>query len=156
MDIMKMIEGNLLDITDGIICHQVNCLGIMGGLAGQIKQKWHVQVKNYIDAGRNGKIELGDYLLSYLTPDLVLCHIAGQYNIGPNTDLNSVSKAFTRFKEEFLDTLTSYFDIPVYIPFMMGCGMGGGNWKDYLNVVETVLPDVIVVARPEDLKKFKV
>lgn len=153
---MKIIEGNLLDITDGIICHQANCLGIMGGLAGQIKNKWPKQVQNYIDAGREGKVELGDYLLSYLTEDLVLCHIAGQYNIGPNTDLNAVSKAFTSLRNEFLEPIWEYVDIPVYIPFMMGCGMGGGNWKDYLDVVETVLPDVVVVARPEDLKKFKV
>ena len=34
---MKIINGNILDITEGVIVHQVNCKGVMGaGLALQM------------------------------------------------------------------------------------------------------------------------
>lgn len=38
---VKIINGNLLDATEDIICHQVNCQGVMGsGVAKAIREKW--------------------------------------------------------------------------------------------------------------------
>ena len=34
-------RSNLLEVRSGILCHQVNCIGLMGaGLALQIRNKW--------------------------------------------------------------------------------------------------------------------
>ena len=36
-----LINGNLLDVQQGIIVHQVNCRKVAGaGLAKQIREKW--------------------------------------------------------------------------------------------------------------------
>lgn len=42
---IKTIEGNILDAEEDIICHQVNCKGVMGaGLAKQSKSKANTQM----------------------------------------------------------------------------------------------------------------
>lgn len=37
---MTVIKGDLLKITEGIIFHQVNCMGLTGGLAGALRRKF--------------------------------------------------------------------------------------------------------------------
>ncbi|WP_223260709.1 hypothetical protein [Bacillus sp. LNXM65] len=38
---IKTVDGNILEASEDIICHQVNCKGVMGaGLAKQIKSKY--------------------------------------------------------------------------------------------------------------------
>jgi hypothetical protein len=39
---------------------------------------------------------------------------------------------------------------PLYAPFRMGCGLGGGDWLEYEAILERNLPDLIIVQRPED------
>ena len=47
---IKIIEGNILNAEEDIICHQVNCRGKMGsGLAKQIRDKYPDVYKEYVD-----------------------------------------------------------------------------------------------------------
>lgn len=58
---IKTVEGNILDAEEDIICHQVNCKGVMGaGLAKQIKSKYPNVYKDY----KRLCAEQGDDLLS--------------------------------------------------------------------------------------------
>ena len=45
-------QGNLLESNCDIICHQVNCKGVMGaGIAKQIKDKWsnvYIEYKDFV------------------------------------------------------------------------------------------------------------
>ena len=46
---MRYIEGDILKIQEGIICHQVNCIGYMGaGIALGIKRKYYKVYDAYI------------------------------------------------------------------------------------------------------------
>ena len=45
---INVITGNLLDATENVICHQVNCQGVMGGgLALQLRKKWPNVYEDY-------------------------------------------------------------------------------------------------------------
>ncbi|MDM5320060.1 hypothetical protein QUF57_08725 [Bacillus pumilus] len=45
---IKKVDGNILETSEDIICHQVNCKGVMGaGLAKQIKSKYLNVYKEY-------------------------------------------------------------------------------------------------------------
>ena len=45
---VEIIYGNLLESNANLICHQVNCLGVMGsGVALQIKNKWPIVFAEY-------------------------------------------------------------------------------------------------------------
>lgn len=47
-DMIKKVDGNILETSEDIICHQVNCKGVMGaGLAKQIKSKYLNVYKEY-------------------------------------------------------------------------------------------------------------
>ena len=47
---MKIIYGDILNITEGIIRQQVNCMGVMGsGLAKQIRNKYPRVYQKYKD-----------------------------------------------------------------------------------------------------------
>jgi hypothetical protein len=35
--------------------------------------------------------------------------------------------------------------MPVYIPYNMGCGLGGGDWEIVSGIIEETLPDAIIV-----------
>ena len=40
---IKTVYGNILDATEDIICHQVNCQGVMGaGVAKALYQRWPI------------------------------------------------------------------------------------------------------------------
>jgi len=46
---LNVINGDLLDITKGLIAHQVNLKGVMGdGLAKQIKDKYPNVYSQYV------------------------------------------------------------------------------------------------------------
>jgi len=72
---MNQINGNILDIKHGIICHQVNCRKVMGGgLALQIKNKWPHIYKNYI---QNPQV-LGTVHLGKATNNILVANLFGQ------------------------------------------------------------------------------
>jgi len=85
--IIIMIEvlknSNILDVQTGIICHQTNCVGVMGGgLALQIRNKWPEVYKQYCsfcEGYQNRKaIELLGYVQDVIVDnDLVVANCFG-------------------------------------------------------------------------------
>lgn len=143
---MKQIEDNMLDITDGIICHQVNCQGVMGaGIALQIKKRFPEVFKQYRKNYNNGNLTLGTNLYVFIDNALVVANLAGQNRYGSNnmhTDYTSL--------QQCLDDLKLFRNMymagqPIYFPYKMSCGMGGGDWNIVSNMIELVFPDAIVV-----------
>ena len=138
---LKTIKKNILKVTKGVIVHQVNCQGIMGaGLALQIKQKWPIVFTKY----KNKDWELGDVQLVKITETLWLANLAGQNYYGRDkryTDYRAVQKGFNKLKKR-IEKLG--YNIPVYVPYKMGCGMAGGDWSIYKDIVKKVYPSIII------------
>ena len=46
---VEIVEhSDLLKVKKGIVCHQVNCIGVMGaGIAQDIRTKWPAVYRNY-------------------------------------------------------------------------------------------------------------
>jgi len=113
---MNYINGNLLDIPEGILVHQVNTLGVMGaGIALQIKKKWPQVYSEYKDKCLEG-IELGDVILCEIYPKLVIGNLAGQEKLGPGSTVYDsyykglpIIKRFSELKE-----------LPIYFPYKIG------------------------------------
>jgi O-acetyl-ADP-ribose deacetylase (regulator of RNase III) len=144
---LKTIKQNILEVTSGIICHQVNCKGVMGsGIALSIKNKWPVVYEQYIRRYRaNGEGWFpGDIQIVPVTSDLSVCNMAGQDGYGRGevqTDEGAVDEMFFQLAEAvfYMDDLPS-----IYIPYKMGCGLAGGHWITYLEIVEKYVPDAII------------
>lgn len=146
---LKQINGDLLKIESGIILHQVNCIGATGGLAGALKRKWPDAFKSYrahCHPDAIGDVVVG--VASYNNDEegsfkLLIAHVFGQYYPGPNTDLAAVKSALYKLARQL--KRDEFKDVPVYAPFKMGCGLGGGDWSEYEPLIEQFLPQTIIV-----------
>lgn len=155
---LKIIEGDLLEIPVGSLLHQVNCRGATGGLAGALRRKYHSAFNRYIDmcdqAAFMGESKslLGVFCSSEADrnlPHLSIVHIFGQLNPGPNTDMDAVDGAL----EAYAEWRTNRNDeLPVYAPYQMGCRLGGGDWSKYSAIIEKHLPTCIIVRKYEPLQ----
>ncbi len=140
---MKIETGNILDIAEGIICHQVNSEGVMGaGLALQIKNKWRKVYDDYMYLYKNGYLKLGTIHFTQVDKNLWVCNIVGQGMYGWQgrfTDYDAFKQAVSELRP-FHDKGTK-----IYFPYGIGCGLAGGNWDVVLDIIEHELPNAIIV-----------
>jgi O-acetyl-ADP-ribose deacetylase (regulator of RNase III) len=144
----KVLNVSLLDIQRGVLVHQVNCRGAMGrGLALAIRQKWPVVYSEYRKKLARGELKLGTIQLVQVEPDLYVCNLAGQDRWGtdsPKTDLGAYS-----FTWPIVSLEAAKLRLPIYAPWMIGCGLGGGDWSIIQPFVEALCPEVNWVREPE-------
>lgn len=141
---MKIITGNLLELTHGTILHQVNCRGVVGGLAGALHKRWPVAFEEYFASCKvSGILMAGETLVTDATASLKIAHVFGQREPGADTSMSLARAALHSAKRNVNRE-------PVYAPFRMGCGIGGGNWDEYLAALCEAFPEIIIVQRPED------
>ena len=94
-------------------------------------------------------INLGTSVIGRASPELHIAHIFGQEFPGPNTDLAAVDSALA----DLAATIARSPDLsplPVYVPHLMGCGLGGGDWDAYASTLQRYFPDITIVQRPCD------
>ena len=142
---LKHVSGNILtpNLEDRgvIVCHQVNCMGVMGaGLALQVRTKHPEVFGLYRDKCRQiaaGIGGLGDVQFCSVLADAgyIVANIFGQDGYGRDkqyTDYAALKKAFQNIAMAF----------PMYIiriPYLMGCGLAGGDWNTVYGIVEETL-----------------
>lgn len=142
---LKIINKNILTIEEGIICHQVNCMGVMGaGLAKEIAKKWPKVFQEYKDAYHKDGLRLGNVIFVNINNNLWVANVCGQYGYGKHknfiyTIYNSVARAFYKINEFAFKQ-----NLQIYVPYFMGCGLAGGNWEVYSTVIEEVAPNTII------------
>ena len=100
---IKTIVGDILDATEEITCHQVNCRGVMGaGVAKTLCTRWPIIKKTYIRYCRrfeNQNELLGHVLPVEVEPNKTVLNIFGQLDYGRDkyrkyTDYVALTKAF--------------------------------------------------------------
>lgn len=128
--IKLLTNSNILDVKSGIICHQVNCKGVMGaGLAKQIKDKYPIVYREYL----RSPMGLGYCQIVGVDDGLDIANLFGQNNYGRygiQTSYSALGKA--------LDTLfrdAEYSCVDVHIPYGIGCGLAGGEWNKVYNMI---------------------
>ena len=128
---VKVLEhSNLLDVQNGIICHQTNCIGMMnGGIALQIRNKWPKVYTEYIEDCKSFKDDpqrmLGHVQDVLLRDGLVVANCYGQ--VFPGNGLQTSYKAWDIILDKVKD-LANYFSLDLHFPWMVGCGLAGGDW----------------------------
>ena len=144
---MQVINGNLLDIETGLICHQCNCMGKMeAGLAKSIAKKYPAVKADYEVHFARGGLRLGTvaYSVANRQNDLWVAHLCGQNSYGREkklyTDYNALAKCFKMLHT----TVDTRYDI--YLPHGIGCGLAGGDWNIVEGLIEEHLPRAIVVS----------
>lgn len=149
---IHVVEGDIFTTHCNIICHQVNCQGVMGhGIAKQVKEKYRGvfdEYKRYCDAHADNRAAMlgealivdmyhGAAVLDWLvnSESKFIANIFGQltYGTGLRTDykaLVSGLEVVARFAKEH--------NLSVAIPYKIGCGLAGGDWNKVSMFIEGV------------------
>lgn len=132
---LNEITGDILNVKDGIICHQVNYYGVMGGgVAAAIAE--HVltaeQYAEYSDyCKKAGRTALGTVQFMGCKGGLIVANMfcqddararggAQDQNI---TDYDAMRRCLARVR-----SMAVLQGKRVYFPRNLGCGIAGGSW----------------------------
>ena len=144
---MKLITGDLLNITQGSIFHQVNCYKVMGaGLAKSLSDKWPQVKTAYLEfCGAKKPLDLlGSCQSVEITPELSVLNIFGQLTFGGNERHTDYGALLTAFK-----TASLIAHEKVYFPYLFGCGLANGQWCIVRDIIEKFFPDATIIQLPQ-------
>ena len=137
---MTIIYGNLLDIEQGIVVHQVNCKYIMGaGLTAQICKKYPRHYADYMSRIPH----LGGLVITQINSQLYVIGIYGQDGYGRDrqyTDYAALQRGLCA-----VQTFSENHDLPVYLPYGIGCGLAGGKWSVVEEIIEKCIPEAVAI-----------
>lgn len=150
---IKIVYGNLLDAKEDIICHQVNCQGVMGaGVAKAIRTKWPNVYHNYKEYcyDHGARYLMGTCLLVPINEgDQAVVNMFAQNDYGYNGCRFTSYDAFYNCLEFIKETVSRHCSIA--FPYGIGSGLGGGNWDIIYTMIHNVLDDrEVVIYRLED------
>ena len=148
---MKRVKGDIFDAKHGIICHQTNCQGSMGaGIAKSIRIRFPKVFQEYATLVDAWKPEgcLGKCQIVEVTPKtLYVANLFGQFHYYPrnkvNTDYGALSSSIASLAQWHRTNCHPAF--PVFLPYKIGCGLGGGNWGEVQAIIESHIPNAIIV-----------
>ena len=133
---MRDVVGKLLSIAERgeALGHGCNCVGVMGGLAAKVEQRWPALAADY-----RAKCDEGTFTLGTAFPWLDektgvwIYNLATQQQPGADARINaiadSVRAAIVHAREHRVPT--------IYLP-RIGAGIGGLDWDDVRATLETV------------------
>jgi len=139
---MNILPIDILTVTSGTICHQVNCQRKMGaGLALAIRRKWPQVYKDYLAAEQ----ELGNVVITEVAPGLFVASLFAQEFYGKGetyTDYKALEICLRKVRESAAK--------PIHIPSGMGCGLGGGNWEIVQEIIARTIPDAVICRKENE------
>lgn len=144
MSEIKIIDGNIFDCTEDIICHQTNCQGVMGhGIALQVKNRFPEVFRWYhttCTGTDNKESLLGRALIlgTSIKPPKYIANIFGQLNYGEG--LQTDYARLKRGLQEVHD-FAKREGLSVAIPYKIGCGLANGDWNIVYEDIKDVFSD---------------
>jgi hypothetical protein len=104
------------------------------GLAKQLASKFPIVKQKYKEAYKKGEVTLGSTQLIHISTSLYVANLAAQYNYGTDkiqTDYNALKECLSKLPK----------NLPIYIPYKLGCGLAGGDWKKVSKILEAELKE---------------
>ena len=140
---IKIVNCNLFDSGAEVLCHQVNCRGVMNnGVAKQVRDRYPKVFEAYkkaCDGAGNKNAALLGGILDVPVSDggkkFTVCNLFGQDNYGSGfcfTDYKALIACLEKVKEKHSGKSLAF-------PYRMSCSIAGGDWR----VVEEILLDVL-------------
>lgn len=130
-------EGNLLDATEVIIAHQVNCFGATGGLAAAVFDSYPVAEHDYmqlVERSQPWRLRGLAQLTGQQTDGHVIANLFGQYHPGADYRPGDLKTAL-----RMLAQAASRLDMSVALPYKLSCGICGGDWEEVFQMIEEAM-----------------
>ena len=141
---VTIIEGDLMDVEEGVIAHQVNTRGKMGsGVAKAVRGKYPKAYKLYKDyTDTYGKDILGHTQVVKVGQNLYVANLFGQDNFGYDgkcyTSLEGLERAMVRLRSWMVSKNIQ----KISLPYKMSSDRGGANWQDVLFLIDKYFGDM--------------
>lgn len=142
---MQVIDGNILDADAEIIAHQCNCTSTgVAGVAAAIFDRFPAANDNK----RGSQGSFGTTKLHQVETGKYVANLFAQ--IQPATaDASKGDGKFARaeaFKKSLRELVVQVNDLglrgaTVALPYLIGCGLAGGNWDIYTEILESFEAD---------------
>lgn len=147
------INKDILTVDKGVIVHSVNCIGAVGAIA----RKWPKNAEQYKAHVKRQKLPImlmGSVFEVNVAHNIIVANLFGQNNIGTNkqqTEYSALISGFKRIADTFFEgndkQLVDFgnpfgeIDQPIdltdiYIPYKIGCGLGGADWNLVQEIIE--------------------
>lgn len=163
----EVVYKNLLDSDAQVLCHQVNCMGVMGsGVAKEIKKRWPDVYKEYRKTVEtlNHNCLGGCLMVPIENGSRAIANLFGQYyyfgyfkdpteylrqevwkqpefdsccNPKRFTNYEAFWKSLQRLREEIPEGITK-----IAFPYNIGCCRGGGNWEVCEKMIQETFRDI--------------
>ena len=140
---LQELDGNILMVKGGIICHQVNCKRVMGGgLALQIKNEYpHV-----FDHYKNSLQLLGTTLISKADDGLLIANMFGQDQFGTHVRQTNYEALYCALVDLQDQCVQLKLPGPIYFPKGMSSALAGGNWNIVIAMIEAIFPSAVIIS----------
>lgn len=154
---MQYVRGDLLSISEGVIAHQTNLYGSMGGgVALALATKYPTLQNIYGAFCKKNKVKLGQVQHVHVSDDLTIANCFSQQLMPIADNGQPVPPKFGITSYDSIIRCFEYVDYyrgkcEVYVPYLYGCGIAGGKWEIVLAILKEF--DFKVVVRYEDLAK---
>lgn len=138
-------NGDLLQATEDIIAHQVNCHGVAGGLAQAVFTAWPEASREYhtmVDGKRRRGAQmdlLGSVLLGAQSDGKTIANLFGQYWPGADYRPDMLHRCLEQLAEA-----AKILKKSVAIPYGLSCGIAGGDWRQVYRMIEETMEGVEV------------
>jgi len=144
---MNTITKDILTVKQGVIIHQVNFKGKIGGLARAIFEKWPDALEDYREKAKYSA--LGDFISYRVSDGLILISAFCQKDVNPRvrqTNYGAWSLVLNSLR--FYLSGTTFRPSEFYFPYMVGCGLGGGDWTVISEMLDFYFPDSTICRLP--------
>ena len=140
-DMIKHIKCDIFESGADIICHQVNCQGVMGsGIAKQVRERYPSVYEDYralCEVYKPSEL-LGCVFSRNVRDEIRIDNLFSQENFGYDgkryTDYNALRKCLEVVADQ-------YSNKTIAIPYLMGCYRGGGDWNIVYKMIEEIFGD---------------
>ena len=132
--------GDLLDATEKIIAHQVNCCGAAGGLAAAMFDKYQDAENDYHQLVKRVSAShlLGIAQLTGQQKDgHIIANLFGQLRPGEDYRPEALRTALMN-----LASMAKSLDASVALPYKLSCGICGGDWTEVQQIIEETMDGV--------------
>lgn len=136
------IKGDLLEADCDIICHQVNCQGVMGsGVARQVRERWPRVFEEYRAYCQECN-PLGHCLLVPVETRNRIAYVAnlfGQDRYGYDGKVYTSYEAFAYALADLKDTIHHETGLKFAFPHKIASDRGGADWERIYEIIGTIL-----------------
>ncbi|MBV1928599.1 MAG: macro domain-containing protein [Gammaproteobacteria bacterium] len=138
---IKFTSGDILRADAQAIVNTVNCVGVMGrGIALQFKKAWPENFKTYAVACKQAKVQPGSMFIvetGQLTHPKYIINFPTKRHWRGASRIEDVEAGLRALAKDIKEKHITSIAIPP-----LGSGLGGLNWADVRQLIETTLGDL--------------